>query len=523
MTVLSATFATLRLLLAVVFAVSAFTKFADQAGFHEALANFSMPARLRAPVRVLIPVLELGIAITLLPALSAWGAAVGALVLLLVFTAAIVVNLVRGRRPDCHCFGQLSSAPVSWKTVLRNGALMAAAAVLIVSGRPANAGPSLVAWAGKLTLPEAIGVVAVGVIIAAVAIETWVLAHVLRQNGRLLLRMDALEASFARAGLQAAPSPPSVPTGPRAGLPVGTIAPAFRLDRLGGGTTTTAELLALGKPVALAFVDPGCGPCTALLPELARWERELADQATLALITTGSAEANHRKLAGLGLGHVLVQQAREASEAYRAFGTPSMVLVQTDGTIGSPVAAGRDAIHSLMARLAPGQHQPSDSRGLPGPAMRGGTNGATGRNGTRVQSRIGRAAPEICLPDLDGREVSLAMFRGNPTMVLFWNPGCGFCQRMLGDLKDWETSRSATSPQLLVVSSGSVEANRAMGLRAPVTLDVGFAAGRAFGAHGTPSAVLIDNSGRIASEMAVGAPAILELAAKDVTALGAGV
>ena len=37
-------------------------------------------------------------------------------------------------------------------------------------------------------------------------------------------------------------------------------------------------------------------------------------------------------------------------------------------------------------------------------------------------------------------------------------------------------------------------------------------AGRAFGANGTPSAVLIDGEGKIASEVAVGAPSILELA-----------
>ncbi|MDQ3978273.1 MAG: hypothetical protein M3314_01800 [Actinomycetota bacterium] len=43
-------------------------------------------------------------------------------------------------------------------------------------------------------------------------------------------------------------------------------------------------------------------------------------------------------------------------------------------------------------------------------------------------------------------------------------------------------------------------------------LDESFAAGRAFGAPGTPSAVLVDAEGRVASELVVGARAILELA-----------
>ena len=51
-----------------------------------------------------------------------------------------------------------------------------------------------------------------------------------------------------------------------------------------------------------------------------------------------------------------------------------------------------------------------------------------------------------------------------------------------------------------------------MGLRAPVVLDQGSSVMRAFGANGTPMAVLVDAHGRIASEVAAGAPAVLALA-----------
>jgi peroxiredoxin len=134
-----------------------------------------------------------------------------------------------------------------------------------------------------------------------------------------------------------------------------------------------------------------------------------------------------------------------------------------------------------------------------------------------MHSRIGKAAPDLRLADLDGKQVSLAAFRGNRTLVLFWNPACGFCQRILDDLKAWETSREEAKPGLLVVSTGSAEANRALGLRSPVVLDTGFEGGRAFGAGGTPSAVLVDEDGRIASEIAVGAPAVLALATEQAT------
>jgi hypothetical protein len=63
-----------------------------------------------------------------------------------------------------------------------------------------------------------------------------------------------------------------------------------------------------------------------------------------------------------------------------------------------------------------------------------------------------------------------------------------------------------------VVSAGTVEDNKAMGLRSTVVLDQGFNTGLAFGASGTRSAVRIDSEGKVTSEVVVGAPAVLALA-----------
>ena len=513
----------LRLGLAAVFVVSAWAKIADRAGFRSSLAGFGVPGGLRPVLASLIPVVELLIAGGLLPAGSAWFAAVTALGLLAVFTVVITVSLARGRRPECHCFGKLSSAPVGWGSVVRNVALIAAAAVVTGAG-PAHAGPSMVAWAGRLSLPAVVGLAAGAVVLALVAGQTWMFIHVLGQNGRLLLRLDAVEAALAGAGLQVGPAAGPPPAGPDRRLSVGASAPAFALKRLGGGTSAMTELLSVGKPLALAFVDPHCGPCTALLPELARWERELADQLTLAVVTAGTAEANKPKFAGHGLQHVLLQNDREVSGAYQAYGTPAMVFVGADGTISSPVAAGRDAIRALMASVAGAQPRPAAANGQKEPnAVAGDGSGAHADSVAHQQSRIGEAAPILSLPDLDGRQASLPVVPGRQTLVLFWNPACHFCQEMLNDLKTWQATRSEASPALVVVSTGSAEANRAMGLRAPVLLDARFETGRAFGAAGTPSAVLVDQHGRVASGVAVGAAAVMALAAGHVTAVKAGV
>jgi peroxiredoxin len=269
---------------------------------------------------------------------------------------------------------------------------------------------------------------------------------------------------------------------------------------------TLDALRALGKPVVLLFSDPGCGPCTALLPEVARWQRDLASKLVVALISRGDPEANRQKVTEYGLTHVLQQQDREVAEAYQAYGTPGAVLVRPDGTIGSPLAEGADAIRALITRAI---NLPV-LNALPMAAPTHG-NGAIAASSQPAGPKVGEPAPAFTLPDLEGKDIALADFRGNPSLVLFWNPDCGFCQSMLKDLKAWEARRPSETPQLLVVSTGTMEANKAMGLRSPVVLDQDFNIGHQFGADGTPMAILVDAEGKIASELAEGAPDVLRL------------
>jgi peroxiredoxin len=219
----------------------------------------------------------------------------------------------------------------------------------------------------------------------------------------------------------------------------------------------------------------------------------------LAVVSRGKAEENRAKLAAHGLNLILVQKDREVSQSYSAVGTPSALLVRPDGTIGSALAQGADQIRALMAQLSP--------PAALAPAPHG--NGAM----AATAAKPGEPVPAVKLPDLAGKTVDLAEFRGKDTMLLFWNPGCGFCQQMLDDVKALETRVKTKGPRLVLVSTGTVDANRQSGFRSTVLLDQSFAAGRALGITGTPSALLVDGEGKIASSIAVGAPAVLELAA----------
>ncbi len=513
-----------RLVLAVVFLVSGVSKLADLAGSRQALRDFGVPAWLSAPGGLLLPLVELVVAVALLPLASAWWGAVAALALLLLFSIAIAYNLARGRKPDCHCFGQLSSRPIGWPTLLRNLVLAAIAGFLIGSGRT-TAGLSAFAWLNALALAQRIELGAGLVLLVLLVSGGWVLLEILRQQGRLLLRLEALEERMSAGNTASEPSAQPVPPAPNAGLPVGTPAPAFTLSGLYGETITLDYLRARGKPVLLLFSDPGCGPCSTLMPEVGRWQRDYAGKLTLALISRGSVEANRAKASEHEVSQVLLQQDREIAEAYHDHGTPGAVLVRPDGTIGSPLALGADAIRALVAGAV---GLPVLQPLLTDAAVNGNGNGNGHKNGhangngalpivnqpsQAARAKGGSLAPDFSLPDLSGKAISLSDFRGKPTLLLFWRPSCGFCQRMLPDLKAWEANPPTGAPKLLVVSSGSIEENAAMGLRSPVVLDPdGLRVGGLFGANGTPNAVLIDAEGKLVSEVVRGAPATLALA-----------
>lgn len=496
-----------RLLLAAVFLVAGLAKLTDLEGSRRSVAEFGVPPTLAGPVGLLLPLSELAVAIALIPRASVpWGA-LGALTLLLLFVVGIGANLARGRKPDCNCFGQLHSTPIGRSTLVRNGVLAAIATFVATVGWD-QPGASAVGWLAGLTA-TGWAILALAVVLLAVATAGgWLLLGLLGRYGEVLLRLE--EALEAGQSVGQAADPAIGRHTPPVGLAVGTAAPAFSLSNLDGEVITLDSLRARDVPTVLVFSDPNCGPCTALLPEIGRWQSDHADRLTAAVISHGTLEENRTKSVEPGLANVLLQRDREVAREYEANGTPAGVVVMPNGTIGSPLAQGAEAIRALVNRALEAPALLPTPIAV-GPAMPASGNGGGRESATAGGAKIGEPAPALRLPDLEGRTVDLADFRGSETLVVFWNPGCGFCQRMLEDLKAWEANRPKGAPKLLVVSTGTVEANRALGLRSPVLLDEDFTTGSRFGATGTPMAVLVDAQGKIASHLAVGAESVLAL------------
>jgi methylamine dehydrogenase accessory protein MauD len=248
-------------------------------------------------------------------------------VLLLVFAGGIAGAMARGREPDCHCFGQLGSAPAGRGTLIRN-AVLAVPAVLVATY---GAGEAIGTWLGARSPAElvATGACVASVVLAALCLRLW------KENRRL--RRDAAVPGQAATQLSS-------------GLPVGTQAPDFALTTVEGRTVTLGRLLERDRPVALVFLSPGCPSCVSLLPDLARWQTTLSGRITIALVTAGTMAEARALAEGHGLKDVLLQQDDEVFHAYRIAATPSGLIVTSDGRIGSQTSPIKFILEALIRR-----------------------------------------------------------------------------------------------------------------------------------------------------------------------------
>ncbi|MGO9949417.1 MAG: MauE/DoxX family redox-associated membrane protein [Steroidobacteraceae bacterium] len=114
-----------RTLIALVYLTAAIGKMRHWAVFRSVVANYRLlPDVLVAPFAYCLPPFEalLGAAL-LFGSLSPW-AELAAAALLLMFAAAMGINLKRGRQHiDCGCFQSVLKQRLSWTLVVRNGVL----------------------------------------------------------------------------------------------------------------------------------------------------------------------------------------------------------------------------------------------------------------------------------------------------------------------------------------------------------------------------------------------------------------
>lgn len=110
-----------RLALAAIFAFAAIPKLGDAASFARDIDNYHMlPVEWAAPLAVMMPPLELLVALALLVGFHARGAALVSAGMMLVFAVAMAQAIARGIDLDCGCFGSALAMEVSGWSILRN-------------------------------------------------------------------------------------------------------------------------------------------------------------------------------------------------------------------------------------------------------------------------------------------------------------------------------------------------------------------------------------------------------------------
>jgi len=185
----------------------------------------------------------------------------------------------------------------------------------------------------------------------------WLVWQLLRQNGRFLLRLEALEERFNELEF-GQEDDPADRFGSRSlarskikrdGLKAGTPAPDFDLPRLDGkGNLSLADLR--GRQVLLVFSSPHCGPCNTLAPQLEEFHRE-HPELEVVMISKGEPSENRAKVKEYRLTFpIVLQQQWEISRRYAMFATPIAYLIDEQGIIVHDVAAGTDAIQALFAQ-----------------------------------------------------------------------------------------------------------------------------------------------------------------------------
>jgi peroxiredoxin len=322
--------------------------------------------------------------------------------------------------------------------------------------------------------------------------------QLLKQQGRILLRLDALEKASA------AP-PPEEPEG----LETGTVFPPFTLPDLLGNPVPLQQFR--GKRVLLVHWNPECAFCDLIAPDLARVQPQLERGGVqLLLLAYGDAGANRKMLEAHRLVcPVLLYGDRKVPAPLANLGTPSAYLLDREGRVEKPLAIGSEKVPALAQEIA----QEDFKTRLPGEKP------LTASRIERRGLKAGTRAPHFTLPTIYGRMVSLDEYLGRRVLLVFSDPHCGPCDEAARELARFHR-RHGDDLGLLMIGRGDPEENRKKaeqhGIDFPVVVQEKWRVSKDYGIFSTPVAFMVDEEGVIARGVATGPDAILELAQEGI-------
>ena len=330
--------------------------------------------------------------------------------------------------------------------------------------------------------------------------------QLVRQNGRMLLRLETIEHRLGNHLVERRQDP--------IGLPIGASAPAFELPDLAGVRHKLSEFR--GRDALLIFFSPKCGFCTKIAADLAALPTDGADGRPIPIvITNGGSDENRKLVEQFGIRSiVLLQEGMEVAARFGAHGTPMGYRIDAEGRIASELAIGAEALLGLATLLA---LQPSktsaNGNGAPHHAKQPHPSLARSRI-NRDELKAGAVAPEFRLPLVGDGELALTDLRGRRVLLVFSDPNCGPCDELAPHLQRLHLRRSDLS--VVVISRRDAEATKtkaeALGLTFPIVMQKQWEISLKYGMFATPIGFLIDEHGIVVKDVAVGIGPILAFA-----------
>jgi thiol-disulfide isomerase/thioredoxin len=320
---------------------------------------------------------------------------------------------------------------------------------------------------------------------------------------------DAVQAKKLEPTPAPSPAPAPAPTPAPAPVvkPVVPIAaPAFKLTTIDGKEVSNESIK--GSVTVLDFFAVNCGFCKKQIPRVEPIRAEYADKGVRFINVSqkmGSKEYTQDEVVDtmkqLGFrGELALDHTNTVGQAFQASGFPTMVILDKEGKVAvtnvGNIGDLEDRMKKQLDALVAGKPIPSEvatAPAAPKPAA--------------PESMVGKAAPEIALKTIDGKDLNNAGYAGAPATVLdFFAVNCGYCIKQIPRLETVRKTYAEKGIRFVNVQMkmgqefSEEDAKKKMAELSwggELARDMTNGSGQKYGANGFPTMVIVGKNGKI--------------------------
>jgi len=303
---------------------------------------------------------------------------------------------------------------------------------------------------------------------------------------------------------ETAPPPPSKPL-------IANPAPPFKLTTIDGKEVSNQSLK--GSVAVLDFFAPNCGFCKKQIPRVEPIRAEYVDKGVRFINVAqkmGSKDFTQDEildtLKQLGFrGELALDLTNSTGQLFQATGFPTMVILDKEGKVAATNIGNIGDLEERMKKqldaLIAGKPIPSEVAAAPGPQE------PQAPKQEAPDALVGKAAPEINLKTVDGKDLSNATFAQSPATVLdFFAVNCGFCGKQIPRLETVRKTHAGKGIRFVTVQEtmrqefSEDDAKKKLselGWAGEFARDPKNEIGSKYGALGFPTMVVVGKNGKV--------------------------